>query len=154
MGLKVIFLDFDGVLNSLSGPSEGVSLLPDKLELLHQLVDATDAEIVLSTSWREHWAKEPTQSDGTGEQIDQLFKAHGLRIFDKTPSLPTGREAEIRAWLDQHPQVKTFVVLDDRLLGAEYLKGHFVKVSRYFGGLSELDIHNATDILKEAVAID
>ncbi len=150
MGLKVIFLDFDGVLNSLSSPSEGIALLPDKLELLRGLGDATRAKIVLSTSWREHWSKDPKQCDSVGAAIDLLFGAHGLEIFDKTPMLSGGREREIKAWLEQHPQVEHFVVLDDRLLGADFLKGHFVKVSNYFGGLAESDVATAIGILKEA----
>jgi hypothetical protein len=147
--MKVIFLDFDGVLNSQQDPGDGwgVTLIPSKLELLKRLVDSTAARIVLSTSWREHWAKEPTQRDATGATIDLLFGSHGLQIFDKTPVLPEGREAEIKAFIEQHPEIENFVVLDDRLLGADHLKGHFVKVSSYFGGLDETDIQKATDIL-------
>ena len=128
--LKVIFLDFDGVLNS-ECCNDGVTLLPSKLELLRKLVDATNARIVLSTSWREHWSKDPKQCDSTGATMDLIFNVHGLRIFDKTPMLPEGREAEIKAWLDQHSP-ENYVVLDDRLLGADFLNGHFVKTSNYF----------------------
>ena len=85
--------------------------------------------------------------------MDQIFHDHGLQIFGKTPTLPQGREAEIKAWLDQHPQVKNFAVLDDRLLAAEYLKGHFVKVSSYFGGLAEVDVVEAIRILKEVTPL-
>ena len=146
MGLKVIFLDFDGVLNSESC-NNGVTLLPSKLELLRQLVEATDAQIVLSTSWREHWSKDHRQCDSTGATIDLIFCAHGLQIFDKTPALPEGREAEIKAWLEQHPEIENFVVLDDRLLGADFLTGYFVKDSAYFGGLDEADVERAIEIL-------
>lgn len=143
--MKVIFLDFDGVLNS-ECCNHGVTLLPSKLELLRQLVEATDAKIVLSTSWREHWSKDPEQCDSTGGTMDLIFQVHGLQIFDKTPVLPGGREAEIKAWLDQNP-VENYVVLDDRLLGADYLNGHFVKTSNYFGGLDETDVQRAIAIL-------
>ena len=148
--MKVIFLDFDGVLNSLRSPAEGVNLVPEKLKLLKRLVDATGASIVLSTSWREHWGPD---GDATGAVMDQMFHDHGLQIDDKTPTLPQGREAEIKAWLDQHPQVNNFVVLDDRLLAAEYLQGHFVKVSSYFGGLAEVDVYEAIRILEEVTHI-
>jgi hypothetical protein len=78
--------------------------------------------------------------------MDLIFQVHGLQIFDKTPMLPEGREAEIKAWLDQNP-VENYVVLDDRLLGADYLNGHFVKTSNYFGGLDETDVRKAIAIL-------
>lgn len=147
MDLKIIFLDFDGVLNSLSDDDQGLTLVPAKLDLVKRLVDATGAKIVLSTSWREYWCPGPEQHNCTGGFIDLLFQAHDLQILDKTPVLPEGREAEIKAWLDQHSQVENFAVLDDRLLAAEYLNDHFVKVSRHFGGLDATDIDRAISIL-------
>ena len=53
--MKVIFLDFDGVLNSAKSPADsgtdGLVIESGKMELLKQIVDATGAEIVLSTSY-------------------------------------------------------------------------------------------------------
>lgn len=145
--MNVIFLDFDGVLNSrkycLSQVKGGVAIDPAKMVLLKQLVDATGAQIVLSTSWREHWQKD----DSTGREIDRIFRTYGLRILDKTPMLGAGREQEIKTWLDDHPEVMNFVVLDDAFLGAEYLKGHFVKTSYYVSGLNEADVQKAIGIL-------
>lgn len=51
--MKVIFLDFDGVMNTFNDKI----LQDDKLALLAEIVDKTQAKIVLSTSWREHWEK-------------------------------------------------------------------------------------------------
>ena len=149
--MKIIFLDFDGVLNSTKYLSAcdccDVAIDPAKMLLLKRLVEATDAKIVLSTSWREHWAKNPMHCDSTGVRISRLFSTYGLQIFDKTPQLHESRETEIKSWLDMHPEVKHFVVLDDRLLSADYLQGHFVKTSDYFGGLDETDVQRAIDIL-------
>lgn len=140
--MKVIFLDFDGVLNCrkylLTHENQGVAIDPERLALLKQIVDATDAQIVLSTSWREQW------QNGDSE-IDRIFA--GFRILDKTPQLPTGRESEIKSWLDDHPEAGNFVVLDDAFLGAEYLEGHFVKTSFYGNGLDEAGVQKAIDIL-------
>lgn len=149
--MKVIFLDIDGVLNSEQYIREcdgcGIVIDPSKMVLLKQIVDATNARIVLSTSWREHWSKDDTQCDSTGAQIDGIFEKYGLRLFDKTPQLHTRREEEIRNWLDEQPEVENFVVLDDMLLSGEFLTGHFVKISAYFGGLDATDAQNAIGIL-------
>lgn len=149
--MKVIFLDFDGVLNSakyLLGHGDcGVAIDPARMALLKQIVDATDAKIVLSTSWREHWSKDLIHCDSTGMLINRIFSKYGLHIFDKTPELHERRETEIKSWLDTHPEVENFVVLDDSLLSAGYLNGHFIKTSNYFDGLDETDVQKAIDIL-------
>ncbi len=58
--MKIIFLDFDGVLNSKQYHSERdiqkcEFLDISRLNLIKKIVDATGAEIVLSTSWKHHW---------------------------------------------------------------------------------------------------
>ncbi len=149
--MKVLFLDFDGVLNSekylLSCEDCGMAIDPTRMVLLRKIVDATSAGIVLSTSWREHWSKNLAECDSTGVLINDIFNKFGMQILDKTPELHARRETEIQCWLDKHPEVKSFVVLDDRLLSADYLNGHFVKTSNYFDGLDETDVQKAIDIL-------
>lgn len=150
--MKVIFLDFDGVLNSakyLAACGEfGVVIDPARMVFLKRIVDATAAKIVLTTSWREYWSA--GTEDPTGKKIREIFRSYDLQIFDKTPMLHTRREEEIRAWLTGHPEVENFVVLDDRLLGGDFLSGHFVKTSNHFDGLDAEDAEKAISILKEA----
>lgn len=146
--MKVIFLDFDGVLNAEADfCRHGVCILPTKIRLLKQIVDATDAVIVLSTSWREHWSAAESECDDIGVLINGIFSQYGLQIQDKTPQLPTGREAQIKSWLDAHPETTQFVVLDDALLSADFMKDHFVKTSGHFGGMDETDVQKAIEIL-------
>ena len=149
--MKIIFLDFDGVLNSAKDfagcENQGVVINPSKLPLLRQIVSATEARIVLSTSWREHWSKTPAECDDIGRFIEQTFSFYGLQIFDKTPEFRGKRETQIKFWLDQHPEVQQFVVLDDMLLNGDFMEGHFVKTSYHFGGLAEDDVQEAIRIL-------
>ena len=151
MALKVIFLDFDGVLNSakyLLGCGDcGMAIDPTRMVLLMRIVDATGAKIVLSTSWREHWSKDLASCDSTGVLINNIFSEYGLQILDKMPELHTRREIEIKSWLDEHPEVENYVVFDDRLLSADYLYGHFIKTSNYLDGLDEMDVQKAIAIL-------
>ena len=150
--MKVIFLDFDGVLNSekyiQSLGEQGVIIDPSRMALLKHIVDETKAKIVLSSSWREHWEKETHKCTDTGRQINSIFNNFRLEIFDKTPKLK-GREEEIKAWLNKHKEVTSFAVLDDMILSADFLKGHFVKTSRFFDGLDESDVEKAVRILNE-----
>ena len=148
--MKVIFLDFDGVLNSekyfkrVSGT--GLVIDPSEMELLKQIVTATDAKIVLSTSWREHWSKNTDECDAIGLEIEAIFRSYGLEIWDKTQSSYRRREPELKDYLDAHPEVENFVVLDDMLLYADYLKKHIVKTSGY-RGLDQIDTEKAIAIL-------
>ncbi len=149
--MKVIFIDFDGVLNTekyvRSCAEFGLIIDPSKMALLKQITDATAAKIVLSTSWREHWDEVPQNCDNTGTEINNVFAQHDLHIFGKTPILNCCREDEIAAWLKNNPQVTNFVVLDDRFLDSERIRGHFVKTFGYSKGLDETTVDKAIDIL-------
>lgn len=149
--MKVVFLDIDGVLNSdkyvRRFGGDGVAIDPERMRILKQIIDATGAEIVLSTSWRVHWDIDPKNCDICGKQINAVFSEFGLQVFDKTPRLGTSREQEIESWLNEHPDVQSFVVLDDAFLSAEFLKGHFVKTSNYRDGLEQEDAKAAVEIL-------
>ena len=154
--MLIIFLDFDGVLNSkkyIALKNEpGVCFDPECLNLLKEIVLKTNAKIVLTSSWREHWDKDEKLCDETGVFINQAFKSLGFKIFDKTPSLNLRREQEIKEWLNQNQYVDNFVVLDDMLLGADFLKGHFVKTSYYISGLNKENVKEAITILNEKQA--
>ena len=149
--MKVIFLDFDGVLNSdrymrTCGES-GMIIDPSRMELLKILVEKTGAKIVLSTSWREHWEKDG--GDEIGDLINSLFAKYRLEIFDKTPHINTWREEQIAAWLDAHTDTENFVVLDDMFLAADFLAGHFIRTSNLRQGFDENDLKVAIEILNK-----
>lgn len=152
--MKVVFLDFDGVLNGDDYVRRqgrfGLILDPEKLALLKKLIYATDAKIVLSTSWREHWSSMEEQCDSIGLEMNRIFRSYQMEIYDKTPQLRFQREQAIYQWLQQYPQVENFVVLDDRFLSADFLKEHFVLTSNLRGGLDEDDIKKAIDILERS----
>lgn len=150
--MKVIFLDFDGVLNSDRYIKDcghtGVVIDPEKMELLRKIIISTDAEIVLTTSWREHWDINPDKCDSTGALINTVFAEYGLKIYGKTPVIRPERENEIKKWLEDNPQIKDFVVLDDMRLEADFLTGHTVKTSPFRAALTEKDADEAIAILK------
>lgn len=149
--MKVVFLDFDGVLNSdryiRNCEEEGLIIDPARMELLKRIVKSTNSVIVLSTSWRSHWEKNNEECNETGVQINDIFKKYDLEIYDKTSTLFLKREDAIKAWLDTHNQTENFVVLDDAFLSADFLNGHFVKTSNLRDGLDEDDVSAAVSIL-------
>lgn len=115
--MKIIFLDIDGVVNCqdtfFRTKDERDNLFcidPYMALLIGRIIEATDAKIVLSSSWRHH-------PDGIAVVEKRVWK-----ILDITPTMPrpsgTGveyceRGKEIKAWLDKHPEVTKYAILDD-----------------------------------------
>lgn len=149
--MKVLFLDFDGVLNYdryvRTHGNSGLVIDPSKMVLLKRIIDATDARIVLSTSWREHWGMVEAECDDIGMEINRIFKEYRLEIYSKTPKKSFDREKAIQAWLEDYSDVEGFVVLDDAFLDAPFLREHFVRTSNYINGLEEKDVIKAIEIL-------
>lgn len=127
--MKVLFLDIDGVLNShrtvyaFGGFAHGLS--PEAvamfdhvaLALVRNLCRTSGAGVVLSSSWRKlhPWA--------------QIGTALGLPIIDATPSLGTIRGAEIDAWLQLHPEVTHYAIVDDDSDMLPKQSAHFVQTN-------------------------
>ena len=141
--IKVIFLDIDGVLNSLVYDRERKendgNIDETRLPLIKRIVDETQAKIVLSSSWRTHWNQNPLLCDSVGKDMAALFAVYQLEIDDKTPVLPSNdRAEEIRMWLNQNPAVTHLVILDDNRFGWGELQEYLVSTSYRIGrGLEE-----------------
>ena len=142
--MDVIFLDFDGVLNTRRFRAAQSGMIDEKhMTFLRRIVDATGARVVLSTSWRIHWDVSPEKLSETGWEIDRIFGKYGIEIIGKI-SEGLDRAQEIRHWLDCHPDVGQYVILDDSPFGWGELAEHLVRT----GGLQDgLDNRTAeTDI--------
>jgi hypothetical protein len=103
--MKVLFLDIDGVLNSEAyfGRYRGAYGIEGRLAaLVRRIKKRTGAKIVLSSSWR-----------GSIENERYIARKVGV-LFDRTPHLASMvRGEEIKQWLDQHPEVMSYAILDD-----------------------------------------
>ena len=150
--MKIIFLDFDGVLNYeryvRAHGNEGLIIAPECMENLKRIVDATKAKAVLSTSWREHWSKAEGECDDIGCEINRLFSHYGIDIIGKTTEERLSREQQIKLWLKSHGNVENFIVLDDLILEDEALKGHFIKTYNGRKGLDSDNVKQAIEILE------
>ena len=154
--MKVIFLDIDGVLNSRAYDrkrnwNEQTDIDETRLPLIKEIVDATDAKIVLSSTWRQHWDKDPNCCDEDGRYINKTFAKFGLAIFDKTPDLGITalRREEISKWLEETKQdIESFVIIDDYRYGWGDLSEHFVKTDPNFRlGIEKEQVMQAIKIL-------
>ena len=154
--MKVIFLDVDGVLNSQDlfercGEDELVPIYEENIRCLKEIVDATGAEIVLSSSWRYGWAEHRDEVQDWCQLLVDTLEKYQLKIIDKTAYFSSGkREDEIKDWLDKSPEfVESFAILDDGDYDW-YRHGydkHLVKTDFCTGGLRQEHVKQAVDIL-------
>lgn len=157
--MKIIFLDIDGVLNSRAYDrkrnwNEQTDIDETRLPLIKEIVDATDARIVLSSTWRQHWDKDTNRCDVDGRYINKTFAKFGLSIYDKTPDLGIHalRRDEIGKWLKETAEeIVSFVIIDDYRYGWGDLSKHFVKTEPNFClGIEIEHVKKAIEILKNS----
>ena len=129
----VIFLDIDGELTYTGYRNEEThNIDPKKVALLKEIVDATDAKIVLSSSWKCGYNKITGEKKIFYRTLENILSAMGLFIYDITEDIPgimtkekeqpwqedktislgeyekihfqygTGRAAEVKKWIDDH----------------------------------------------------
>lgn len=125
--MKVIFLDFDGVLNSASSflyethrrkrhKEQGVK--GPVMETLCNVCAACfqevlykypEVKIVISSTWRTFFDLNWLQAKLASYHIDSS------RVIGATPVDHWGksRGKEIQQWLDSHPEVTHYVIIDD-----------------------------------------
>lgn len=151
--MKVIFLDIDGVLNSIDSEDRfkwHIGIDCSGVKLLREIVDTTGAEIVLISTWKRWWHKTKEHQDDLANYLDRRLAEEGLFIMDKTEDNMTSRGEGIFNWLAKHPEVESWVILDDEIFEdyEEYgCMPHLVKTSFYDGGLKEKHVKMAINLL-------
>lgn len=153
---NIIFLDIDGVLNGYNKwnilgwrivsltqnkhlkrwykkISDPFGVHESKVKRLAKIVRATNAKVVMSSSWRFGWWKTPYEKLFEDQKkLTDLLNKYNIEVIDTTPDSPNGRrDEEIKAWLTEHSDmVKRFVILDDERYDLECFVGsHLVQTS-------------------------
>jgi hypothetical protein len=149
--MKIIFLDYDGVLinrESLRTTEAEYPPADESIRLLNDLIKQTDAQIVVSSSWRIR---------RTLIELQEILEGWGVdgTVLDKTPHYPEqDRGAEIQQWLDDRRKskgdVEAFVILDDCRDMPTLLD--FLVQTEFETGLTREDAEKALQILNQAGA--
>lgn len=153
--MKIIFLDIDGVLNCLGStsrsPSGYVGVDDDKLNRLRTIVGITGAKIVLCSTWKDSWEKDPDLCDPEGSYLNRKFKRHGLHIWDKTSDHKFDRGRGIIKYLNRiGPQnVSSWIVMDDWAFSDYEECGILPRLihTDELLGLTDQDVKRAADLL-------
>lgn len=158
---NIIFLDVDGVLNSmayLKGKDIGEEIDMRAVERLAEIYKEYDCKIVLSSSWRELCGGETKGPHSMYRYLEDCLGKYGMEIVDVTPMIMSNRPEEIAVWLEKNKSlVKNFVSLDDDFNEKHYKKfglgGHLIRTQFYVhdetkGGLQDKHVKKAKRILK------
>ncbi len=162
--MKVIFLDIDGVLNwdhSKSRCSGYIGIDTVRVRRLARIVEAVDAKIVLISTWGA-WFEVGAykQKDKPSRYLSNKLRKQGLKVYDKInyDIAWKYRGRAILEYLNEHPQIDGWVVLDDELFTdyGEKIQQHLVHTVFYTwkdqqGGLTESLIPLAIDILNNKI---
>ncbi|OXM82509.1 HAD domain-containing protein [Paenibacillus rigui] len=113
--MKVIFLDIDGVLVTSrhliqSSKYFGYEFDPECIVNLQEILDRTNAKIVVSSSWRE---------GRTLKQLQSIFEINGLyKVIGMTPIMEGAiRGREIQEYVNSskgtQDEINQFIIIDD-----------------------------------------
>ena len=142
--MRLIFLDFDGVLNSqfwyvrTNGSRGRDDLDTDAIGFLNNLIAATDAKVVVSSTWR---------LNRTVEELQAILDRNGFKgeVVGKTKDLRGEgclRGNEIRCWIEDNPTMlggraswdySDYVIFDDDSDMLYWQKDNFIHIDPYAG---------------------
>lgn len=154
---KIIFLDFDGCITTVKSRWH---FDPEKMALLGEILVATDAKIVITSSWRRY-TLEDTIDFITNREVERgcvpfafpdkvIGVTHRMYAFcypnmDKHYGVVRGEE--IRRWQEENDACECpYVILDDDTDMLLWQKDNFVKTDCE-KGLSRRNVKRAIAIL-------
>ena len=121
--VNIIFLDCDGVLNDMNTTHRirgVVGFDRRKIQKLKEIINATDAKIVLSSTWKLDWERPENKDRQTiyGDYLEEQLARERLVIFDKTEDQGENRGEGILNWLnnycEKHPNDSVkYIIIDD-----------------------------------------
>jgi len=170
---KVIFLDIDGVINPVhymnalykmwkashnqikSKDEYGQLFFYQNVEQLKNIIDATQAKIIISSTWRlaglqemknlwKHRALPGEVIDITPNEV-QVVEAGIEKYYDEVC-----RGTEIDYWMKKNNFTGNYVIIDDTPDMLKSQQNYFVKTDSYCG-LTQKDAQKAINILNHGI---
>lgn len=149
---KVLFLDIDGVCNSAeyaerrfkkTGKGGLLGIDPTLAAKVRRIVKETGCDVVLSSTWRLY--------DNARHQV----RREVVGFIDCTRNMQGGaqngrvqRGYEIKDWLDRHPSVEQYAILDD---DSDFLPDQWLFKTTFQKGLTD---EIADNVISHLNAID
>ncbi len=145
--MNVIFLDFDGVLDTIhdSTPEK----VEERIKILADICKEYDAKVVIEASSKDQIDEKTMEvPDGWVKFVLECLKKHGIECIGRTPNIgktlkdntytEIWKEDEILEYLKNHPEIAHYCVIDDDDLldlgkqsDLDKIRDHLVKTIYY-----------------------
>ncbi len=150
---KIIFLDFDGVLNKhdVTSVNDDRAILPECIAEINHILGSTFAQIVIISNWAQIF---------TLEQLsDRLYKKgllensilDSIKVKELNPNgnLVNGLEKDkfIIDYINEN-KIENYVIIDDNLNSILLDESKIVKTDTYVG-ITKMDTLKAIEILNK-----
>jgi len=144
---RIIFLDMDGVMNHIGHMKGPDPIDPECIKRLNEIVEATDAKVVISSTWRKYTSFNTL----AGRMTKMGFVGE---ILDYTPCIErefgynAPRGCEIQLWIkrniaDGDCTYRRYIILDDDSDMLLEQRENFILTDATGGGLTINMAHRA-----------
>lgn len=151
--MKIIFLDIDGVLNYFGCKDKIGNMYfvnDEKIKILKEIIENTNAKIVLSSTWRYGWfdldKNEESKDRNDFIKLRDKLLEFGIELYDKTPIYGMYRGEEIEKWLSDKNNIDNILIIDDNVSDM-YPYGRFVLQTSNATGLKRNQIKKCVSML-------
>lgn len=150
--MNVIFLDFDGVLDTNYYQSK--EQVEEKVKILADICHTYNAKVVIEAGAKGAIDEYTMAIDEDAEWVNYLFflfKKYNIEVIGRTPDvkrytsndkssyLEMWKEDEIRLYLMRHPEIDHYCVIDDDDLPTYRMKSDLNKVRNHLIMTKEFD---------------
>lgn len=139
--MNVIFLDFDGVLETSHYSS--LNDIEKRIMILADICKEYNCKVVIEAA-AKNVINEETMEIEEGSWVNnifELFKKYGIDCIGRTPNVekkisifsytPIWKEDEIIKYLQNHPEIQHYCIIDDEDTAAIYKKSDLDKVREH-----------------------
>lgn len=137
---NIVFLDFDGVINIDSNNFGGPYKDNDLIKNLNSFCKEYDFKIVVISSWRKY-----------SDYKKILYRSgldNSIEIVGSTDNLEKDRESEVIKYLEDHPYINKFIIIDDRPFNM--LKKYQIQTD-YEIGFNKEKYNEAKELIKQDI---
>ncbi len=137
--INVIFLDFDGVLDTIHYSS--LDDIERRIKILSEICSELDCSVVIEASAKDVINEDTLQIEDNSSWVNFIFDCfdkYNINCIGRTPNVirrindyiytPIWKEDEIRLYLYRHPEIDHYCIIDDDdFHDLEKVKSHLVK---------------------------
>ena len=141
--MKVVFLDFNGVLDTYD---EFDVIDKSNLYVLVDAINLTDSKVVITSSNKDYFYRNGNHNLVMENLINTLSE-YNIEVFGYTKKL-NSREEEILDYLCTHPEIEHYCIIDDDYF-FESMGDHMIKLTSQMDGGNGLKETSTYEIVRK-----